>query len=188
MKRNIIAITGDASIPPSSEKYALALNLGKALIDNNFRIINGGLGGVMEAVSKGGRSSKNHLDGDIIGILPNFNPQPANNFLDIIIPTGIDIARNVIISNSDALIAIGGGAGTLSEIAIAWQLKRLIIAYEIEGWSGKLANSRIDHRNRYPDVKGDKVYGVKNELEAIKLLNELLPKYNKRHIGFDNIY
>ena len=62
-------------------------------------------------------------------------------------------------------------------------LKRLIIAYEVEGWSGKLANTRIDDRIRYDNIDDDKVYGVKSEKEVIELLARLLPKYNKWHQG-----
>lgn len=186
MSKYTIAVCGDASLNPESHKYKLAFNLGKTLIDNGYRIINGGLGGIMEAVSKGAKASNLHSNGDIIGILPNFNPSSANKYIDIVIPTGLEVARSVIMSNSDALIAIGGGAGTLTEIGYAWQLKRLIIAYEVKGWSGQLANKRVDERIRYPDIINDKVYGVKNEQEVLNLLQELLSKYNKHHPGFES--
>ncbi len=185
MRKFIIAVCGDASLNLKSNKYKLAFNLGKALIENGYRIINGGLGGIMEAVSKGAKSSNLYSNGDIIGILPNFNPDFANKYIDIVIPSGLEVTRNIIMSNSDALIAIGGGAGTLTEIGYAWQLKRLIIAYMVDGWSGKLANKRVDERIRYPEINDDKVYGVKNEEEVINLLKNLLSKYNKRHKGFE---
>jgi len=100
--------------------------------------------------------------------------------VDICIPTGLDLARNVIISNADAIIAIGGGAGTLSEIANSWVLGRLIIAYRVEGWSGKLADQKIDSRDRYPDILEDRVYGVNSEQEALEYLAKI-DVYNKRH-------
>lgn len=179
-QRKIIAVIGDAHLPESSEKYILAEILGCCLIDNGYRLITGGLGGVMEAASKGARSSSLYRSGDIIGILPGNDPCDANSYVDICIPTGLDIGRNIMISNSDAVIAIGGGAGTLSEIANAWALGRLIIGYRVEGWSGKLADQKIDARNRYPDIIEDCVYGVNTDAEVLNLL-ELLPKYNKRH-------
>lgn len=183
MRKKLIAIIGDARLDPKDEKYILAEKLGKALIDNGFRILNGGLGGIMEAVSKGAKNSKSYENGSIIGILPNYDENSANKYIDIPIPTGLGLARNIIVGNSNAVIAIGGGAGTLMEISIAWQLKRLIIAYKVEGWSGKLANQKIDNRIRYNNIQDDKVYGVKNENQAINLLKELLPLYNKRHKG-----
>ncbi len=181
VRRSIIAVIGDAGIKPNDKKYILAEKLGKLLIDNGYRIIHGGLRGVMEAVSKGARSSAKYSEGDIIGVLPSSNRSDVNKYVDIIIPTGLDIGRNIIVSNAEAIIAIGGGAGTLTEIAIAWQLKRLIIAFNVSGWSGKLANKRIDHRMRYEGIPDDKVYGVNNEIEVIKLLRTLLPKYNKKY-------
>ncbi len=183
MRKAIIAVVGDASLNPYDEKYELAEKLGKVLIENGYRIITGGLGGIMEAVSKGARNSKDYRDGDIIGLLPGFDPNVSNEYTDIILPTGMDIARNIIIGNASALIAIGGGAGTLAEIAFAWMLKRLIIAYEVEGWSGKLANTRVDDRIRYDNIEDDKVYGVKSEKEVMKLLTRLLLKFNKWHQG-----
>ena len=58
------------------------------------------------------------------------------------------------------LIAFGGGAETLSEIAYAWSLKRLIIAFDLPGWSGQLANRKIGGRDRYPDIPEDKIYAA----------------------------
>ncbi len=176
----MIAVIGDANLPENSEKYVLAEKLGCCLIDNGFQLISGGLGGVMEAASKGARNSSRYQSGDTIGILPGNDPCEANSYVDICIPTGFDIGRNLIVANADAVIAIGGGAGTLSEMANAWVLKRLIIGYRVEGWSGKLADQKIDARNRYPDICDDRVYGVHSEIEVLDLL-KLLPQYDKRH-------
>jgi uncharacterized protein (TIGR00725 family) len=179
-EQNMIAVIGDANLPEDSEKYRLAEKIGRSLIDNGYLLITGGLGGVMEAASKGARSSLHYKHGDIIGILPGNDPADANAFVDICIPTGFDLARNLIVANADAVIAIGGGAGTLAEIASAWALNRLIIAYRVEGWSGKLAGQRIDHRNRYPEIPDDRVYGVTSDQEAIECL-KILHQYTKRH-------
>ncbi|MDD4254434.1 MAG: TIGR00725 family protein [Methanofollis sp.] len=178
--RKMIAVIGDANLPENSEKYILAEKLGCCLIDNGFQLITGGLGGVMEAASKGARNSSHYRSGDTIGIIPGNDPCEANQYVDICIPTGLDIGRNIIVSNADAVIAIGGGAGTLSEMANAWALKRLIIGYRVEGWSGKLADQKIDSRKRYPEIAEDRVYGVNTEIEALNVL-KLLPMYDKRH-------
>ncbi len=182
MRRWNIAVIGDANTSLNDERYELAIKLGKALIDNNYRIISGGLGGIMKAVSSGARESEKYNEGDIIGILPGFNPEEANSNVDIAIATGLNYGRNAIIANSDAIIAIGGGAGTLSEIAYAWEMKRLIIAYRVTGWSGKLADTIIDQRARYPDIPDDKVFGVSSENEVIQLLKQL-DRYTKRSKG-----
>lgn len=184
MKRRYqIAVIGDSNIAETSNKAQLAKKLGNALIDNGYRIVTGGLGGIMRAVADGAKSSKKYQDGDVISILPGFNPDEFFNNGDIRLATGLDLARNIIIANSDAVIAIGGGAGTLSEMAYAWALKRLIIAYKTDGWSGKLAGKRIDRRTRYSDIKDDRIYGVKSESEVIRLLQSKISSYNKHHRG-----
>jgi uncharacterized protein (TIGR00725 family) len=175
-------VIGDARLDEHSEKYRLAERLGYALITERYRLVTGGLGGVMEAVSRGARRSPEHRDGDVLAILPGNDPCEANQYADICIATGLDVARNVIVSNSDAIIAIGGGSGTLSEIAMAWAHGRLVLGYRVEGWSGTIADQRIDSRIRYPDIPDDRVYGVTSEEEAIEYLN-LIPAYSKRHSG-----
>ena len=175
--KKIIAVIGDGNIGDDKEKYRIAFETGKALVDAGYRVQCGGLGGVMEAACKGARSSKNHKDGDVIAILPSFDRTEVNEYADIAIPTGIDVMRNVIVANADAVIAVGGGAGTLSEMAHAWSLKRLIISYSsVEGWSKKLAGQRIDGKIRYNGID-DKVFEVKTPEEAIKVLNEKIGLY-----------
>jgi len=180
IRRPLVAVIGDARLDEHSEKYRLAEWLGYALITERYRLVTGGLGGVMEAVSRGARRSPEHRDGDVLAILPGNDPCEANQYADICIATGLDVARNVIISNSDAVIAIGGGSGTLSEIAMAWAHGRLVLGYRVEGWSGTIADQRIDSRIRYPDIPDDRVYGVSSEEEAIEYL-KLIPAYSKRH-------
>jgi hypothetical protein len=135
----------------------------------------------MRAASEGAHSSASYASGAVIGILPGHDPCAANEFVDIAIPTGLDVARNCIVANSDAVVAIGGGAGTLSEIAMAWQLHRLIVALRVPGWSGELADRPIDHRERYPDIRDDRVYGAEDAAGAIELVKEWLPRYTRRH-------
>lgn len=179
-ERKVIAVIGDGDLREDSLKYHLAENLGRSLIDHGFRLVTGGLGGIMEAASKGARSSAMYKPGDVIGILPGNDPGDANPFVDIGIPTGLGLGRNIIISHAGAVVAIGGGAGTLCEMANAWVLGRLIIAYRVDGWSGKLADQKVDSRDRYPGIPCDRVYGVNSEDEVIAWL-KLLPSYNHRH-------
>ena len=141
--KKIIAIIGDNSIETNSLKEKIAFSVGKALIDNGYRIQSGGMGGIMKAASLGARSSSNHQEGDIIAIVPSFDKNESNGLADIIIPTGLDINRASIAANADFVVAIGGGAGTLSEIASAWMLMRPIAAFSnVEGWSKKVAGTK----------------------------------------------
>jgi len=180
MRKKLIGVIGDSRVDPESENYKLAFNLGKALIDNGHRLISGGMSGIMEAASKGARASGKYSSGDIIGIIPGFDPDEGNGFVDISIATGLDTYRNVIVANSDVVVAIGGGAGTLTEMATAWILKRMVIAYKVVGWSGKLADTKIDNKLRV-NFSDDKVFGVNNEKEVMELLEKYLDKYPRSH-------
>ena len=145
-KITIIGVLG--SNRPSEKALQLAEELGRAIIDHGYFLVTGGLGGIMEAISKGGRSSPNHRKGMIIGIIPTYEKKDANKYVDVIIPTGMGFARNLlVVSTSDIVVTIGGGAGTLSEIAFAWQLKKPLIALSVSGgWSEQLAGKILDHR------------------------------------------
>lgn len=180
-RSRLIAVAGDGRVEADSLEGRVAHEVGRALVDHGYRLITGGLGGVMEAACRGGRASPAWKDGAIVGVLPGHDPRAANPFVDIVIPTGLDLARNVLVAHADALIAIGGGAGTLTEIAMAWQMGRLVLAYRGPGWSGRLADQRVDGRVRVPDLPGDRAYGFSDADEAIELLRDLLPRY-----GFTN--
>jgi hypothetical protein len=75
------------------------------------------------------------------------------------------------------VVAIGGGAGTLSEIAFAWIQRRLVIGYRVEGWSGRLAGTRVDEWVRLPSIPDDQVFGVESAAEAVEVLRRRLPEY-----------
>ncbi len=183
-RRSIVSVIGDANVAENEAPYLAARVLGKLLVNAGFRVMSGGLGGIMEAAARGAHDSAKYREGDTIGILPHADPRQANEWIDIVIPTGLDHARNTIVANADAVVAIGGGAGTLSEIAFAWIYKRLVVALEMPGWSSELANRRIDHRIRHPDVTDDRVYGANSPEEAVAIIVERLPAYSARHRGF----
>lgn len=182
--KKIIAVLGDAAAAPDSYKYRLAFETGKMLVDNGFRVQCGGMGGIMEAVCAGAHASEKHQDGDTIGLTPSFDRTKVNDNVDIVIPTGMDIIRNGLTGSADAVIAIGGGAGTLMEMAAAWTTYRLIIAYNtVPGWSSKLADQRIDERIRYKDIPEDRVYGAASPEEAAELLKKYLGLYTRQFGG-----
>lgn len=182
-RRQNIAVVGDASCAAGSDTEKLAEELGRRLVDAGYRVVTGGLGGVMEAACKGAKRSALYIEGDTIGILPGFDPAAANPHVDVVIPTGLDYLRNSIVASSDAVVAVGGGAGTLSEICFAWMYKRLIIGLGKAGWAGRLAGQRIDDRVRYRDLPNDQVYPATSPDQVIELLGRLLPLYHKRHRG-----
>ena len=181
--RKIVAVIGDSKTEIDSLKYKLAFATGKALVDAGYRVQSGGLGGVMEAVFQGAKTSEKYREGDTIAIVPSFDRTAVNQYADIVIPTGLDVMRNTLVANADAVVAIGGGAGTLSEIAMAWSLYRPIIAFNnVDGWSAELAERKLDNRERYKDID-DKVYGVEEPQQAVELISKLVEVYNRYHHG-----
>ena len=108
----------------SAKESKLAEEVGRELVRRGAIVICGGLNGVMEAVCRGAKSE----GGLTVGILPGNNRRDANPYVDIPIITGIGYARNSIVAKSgQAVIAVGGKYGTLSEIAYALQDKIPVI-------------------------------------------------------------
>ena len=113
----------------SREILDLAEETGREIGRKGAILICGGLGGVMEAACKGAKSA----GGTTVGILPVILASEANPYVDIVIPTGMGIARNaVIIHSCDAVIAVGGKYGTLSEMAFALQKNIPIVS--LKSW------------------------------------------------------
>jgi len=120
--KNKVAVIGGAQV--DQKTFQLAVETGERLAEAGFILYNGGKSGVMEAVSMGAKTK----GGVVVGILPDDDTAAANPFVDIPVATGMGIGRNVIIIRSaDAVIAIDGKYGTLSEIAYALQLGKPVI-------------------------------------------------------------
>ena len=170
-----MAVIGDGGAAEGSPPWRLAEALGEALVGAGYRVLTGGLGGVMEAASRGARRSPAHGPASVIALLPGHDPAAANPHVDVAIATGLGHLRNALVAHADAVIAIGGGAGTLSELALAWIHDRLVIAFRVPGWSGNLAGTRLDDRVRFAGVGDDQVHGVDSPEEAIAVLRARLP-------------
>ena len=143
-----IGIIGPNKKMCSKELYEFGVQLGVQLAAKDRTIVCGGHGGFMEAVCKGIKQSPYTFNGQTIGILPEDNSDNANPYIDLTIPTGTGIARNIlIVQTADIIIAAGGGAGTLSEIAFAWQLDKKVLCVTLfEGWAKELAGRNLDSR------------------------------------------
>ena len=170
-RRPLIAVAGSGDIGPDDPRWALALDLGEALVDAGYRILCGGRGGVSTAVGLGARRSGAVTGSDVVGVVPSDDPRTANAGVDIALSTGLGQLRNGLVAHGEALVAIGGGAGTLSEMALAWIYDRVVIAYKTDGWSGTLADTRVDDRTRFGDGRDDRVYGVDSAVDVIVLLD-----------------
>ena len=110
-----IAVCG-AGEDAGEPELAAAEEAGAAIAEAGAVLVCGGLGGIMEAACRGARSK----GGMTVGLLPSTDRESANGWVQVAIPTGLGEARNaLIVRAADVLIAIGGGWGTLSEIALA---------------------------------------------------------------------
>lgn len=167
-RRPIVAVIGGNRAPEHLLKAAQ--EIGAGLVTAGFRVATGGLGGIMTAASRGGREAPAHFDGAVLGVLPTLTADDANPYVDIAIPTGMNYARNVVlVAMADVVIAVGGGSGTLSEIALAWQHGKPIVALDLgEGWSARLAGEALDDR------RTDLIHSAVSPAEAVELARSLV--------------
>jgi uncharacterized protein (TIGR00725 family) len=108
----------------SEAELASAEEVGAGLASLGAVVVTGGLGGVMEAACRGARSRR----GRTLGILPGEDREAANGWVEIAVATGLGELRNgLIVRACDALVAVGGGHGTLSEVALALKLGRPVV-------------------------------------------------------------
>lgn len=144
-----IGVIGDARCDAATAK--VAEEVGAWIAKRGAALVCGGLGGVMEAAAHGAKKN----NGLTIGILPGKNSDDANQFIELPIVTGMGEARNaMVVRSSQAVIAVGGGYGTLSEIAFA--LKWEIPVIGLATWELR--------KERYPD----RIIRVKTPQEAVE--------------------
>ncbi|KTG30759.1 TIGR00725 family protein [Haloferax profundi] len=106
-----VSVVGGSVVPDPVDQ--LAEDVGRLLAQRGHTVVCGGLGGVMEATCRGAKDA----GGTTIGILPGEERDEANEYVDVSIATGLGHARNaLVVMNGDAVIAIDGAGGTLSEI------------------------------------------------------------------------
>ena len=126
-RRIHLAVSGAGSC--SEPVRQLAEEVGRQIAQHDAVLVCGGLGGVMEAAARGARAA----GGLTVGILPTYDGRTANPWLDVVIPSGLGHARNVlVVASGDAVIALPGEYGTASEIALALKLGRCVVA--LQAW------------------------------------------------------
>jgi hypothetical protein len=137
----------------SKKIYNLAYEVGKYIAKAGAILVCGGLGGVMEGAAKGAKENK----GVTVGILPGVDKTEANPYIDIPVVTGIGEARNlVVIRSSDAVIALPGQFGTLSELAFCLKMEKPVVGLTTWEISDKVIKTK------------DPQEAVKKALEALK--------------------
>jgi uncharacterized protein (TIGR00725 family) len=167
-----IGIIGDSKIR-NKIQYDICYDIGKEVAQANAILICGGRGGIMAAACKGVYDA----GGISVGILPSNESDPeVNEYLTIRIPTFLHWARNILVPlASDGIIACGGGAGTLSELAFTWMHKKpLVCISSIPGWSQEIGERGfIDHRKPRHKIMTAKTgsEAVKKVIDSIQGLN-----------------
>ena len=127
MRKRVVSVIGGHKCTKQVEQ--IAQKLGKKLTKVADTLVCGGLSGTMKAVCKGFKAA----GGLTIGITPSYNKNDANSYVDIVIPTGLGLARNVlVVKSADIVVALPGEAGTLSEIAYCLQFGIPVIS--LKSW------------------------------------------------------
>lgn len=128
MRRVQIAVIGAGRC--SADVAQLAEEVGAAVADRGCTLVCGGLAGVMEAAARGARAR----GGLTVGVLPSYDAASASAHIDVVLPTGMGHARNmIVVAAGDAVIALPGEHGTASEIALALTIGRPVIG--LRAWT-----------------------------------------------------
>lgn len=129
MDQPAVAVIGPGGAHVDAALLAAAEAVGAGLARAGITVVTGGLGGVMAAAARGAQTN----GGMTVGILPGTDRGAANPHVSVAVPTGLGEGRNVVVVRAaDAVVAVGAGYGTLSEIALA--LKAGVPVFGIETW------------------------------------------------------
>jgi uncharacterized protein (TIGR00725 family) len=151
-----VAVIGESEPrgPDAPRLLEWAEEIGQLLARAGATVVTGGLGGVMRAASRGAVSA----GGMTIGILPGSNPSEANEYVRLSIPTGLGVMRNlVVVTAADAVLAVGGRHGTLSEIGLALRMGRHVVS---------LSSWRVESEHR---LGGPRVHRARDPREAASM-------------------
>ncbi len=151
-RRTQVSVVGFNADSCTEVARSAAYRAGRAIAEQGGVVVCGGLGGVMEAACKGASDA----GGLSVGIVPSAETAQANMYCDVVVATGLGKSRDFLVAYSgDAVVVVGGGAGTLIEVAAAYQAGKPIVAVKGTGgiadqWAGK----HIDDRMRGTVLEG----------------------------------
>lgn len=155
-KKYQIAVIGPAGpeeypkeLRPDDSVYEQAFRIGELLAKENCTVITGGKSGVMSTAAKGAKTVPNSIT---VGVVKGKERFTANEYIDVEVVSGAiadGLDEYQIITMCDGVILLGGGAGTLEEITIAYRQEKPIVALiGTGGWAQKLAGTYLDERER----------------------------------------
>ncbi len=165
-KKRQILVVGNNTNGCTPKHKKIAYEVGEIIAKSDSVLITGGLGGVMTAVSHGAHDA----NGLTVGIIPQNDATMANEFCDIVIPTGMGLTRDFLNAlTADGIIIVGGGSGTLSEVCAAYMYKKPMVAIRnIGGSIEQYIDGFLDHREHI------KIIGVDTPQDAVKKILELI--------------
>lgn len=152
---------------PNKKVFDLAYELGVLIAQKNAILITGGKTGVMESASRGAKDA----GGITVGIVKGDQRNTANNYVDVEIATNTvgEGEEDILISSCDGIIVVGGGAGSLQELACAYRKAKPIVAINtVSGVSKDFSGRFLDSR------KVVKVKGAKYPKQAVNLLFKII--------------
>jgi len=147
--KKVIAVCCGGS--PPDDELALAYETGCEIARRGAILVCGGLGGSMKAACRGAAEN----DGLVIGIIPTYEKNLSNKYVDIVIPTGLGHSRNnLVVAAADGVVGVGGSWGTLSELSIAVKMGKPVAV--LKGWDAK-----------GPNMEGLEFHRAETPLEAV---------------------
>lgn len=167
-KKLQILVIGHNDNGCTQEHEKIAYETGVEIAKSSSILITGGLGGVMRAACHGAHDA----GGLAVGIIPQDDPSNANEYCDIVIPTGMGLTRDFLTAlAADGIIIIGGGSGTLSEICAGYMHHKPMVAIKnMGGTTANYVDGYVDHR------KNVKIIGVDTPKEAVKVILKQISK------------
>jgi hypothetical protein len=164
-RRQVLVIGFDGDHCPEAA-YRAAYKVGEEVGKRGAVLLTGGLGGVMEAASHGAKDA----GGLVIGIIPQEDKAAANAFCDVVVASGLGFARDFITAYSaDVIVIVGGGAGTMIEVAAAYQKQIPIVAVNgTGGTADSVSGTYIDDR------KLERILGESSPEKAVNVAFELM--------------
>ncbi|MGD1838982.1 MAG: TIGR00725 family protein [Nitrososphaeraceae archaeon] len=164
MRKFQIAVIGYNENRCTKNARNVAFQVGQEIANSGSVLICGGLGGVMEAACKGAKEN----NGFTLGIIPQDDFSYANEYCDIVICSGIGLARNFIVASSaDGIIVVGGGVGTLNEVSVGYmRKKRIVVLKGSGGIANEYAGKYLDERKRI------RILSARTPKEAVKKITK----------------
>ncbi|MBA4718675.1 MAG: TIGR00725 family protein [Nitrosopumilus sp.] len=177
-KKHQILVIGNNTNGCTPKHEKIAYDVGETIAKSGSVLITGGLGGVMKAASHGAH----YANGLTVGIIPQNDATLANQFCDIVIPTGMGLACDFLNAlSADGIIIVGGGSGTLSEVCAAYMYKKPMVAIRnIGGSIEQYIDGFLDHRENI------KIIGVDTPQDAVKTILELISTSSNKDTELTN--